>query len=78
MAVDIAAKVFDAFPRVEFAETLAMALAEIGQFERAAELQERAVSEFARTSDQETFETVNRRLVSYRQGVPVRAPWAER
>ena len=75
-AVELAAKVFEAFPRVEFAETLAMALAEVGEFPRAAELQAQAVSEFARTSDQETLENANRRLVLYRQGVPVRAPWA--
>ncbi len=77
MAVDIARRLFDAFPRVEFAETLAMALAEIGEFERAAELQARAVSEFARTSDQKTLEAANRRLVLYRRGTPERSPWTD-
>jgi tetratricopeptide (TPR) repeat protein len=59
---------------LHIAETLAMALAELGRFEDAVELQGRIHSEASRTGDPD-LPSIEARLRLYQQGEPARAPW---
>ena len=61
-------------PGIEHAETVAMALAEIGDFERAAEIQSQLISEVERRGGTPT-DGQRQRLESYLAGEPVREPW---
>jgi tetratricopeptide (TPR) repeat protein len=78
MAADIASKLIDAVPSTHHAQTMAMALAELGRFEDAARLEEQAIAgmESAGAGGPD-LEQARRRLEQYRRGVPVRAPWLE-
>ncbi len=77
MAVEVASKVLKVYPRAEYAQTLAMALAEVGDFEQALALQQRVVEEFReRGSEAEAaLRQAERWRESYRQGRPLRSPW---
>ncbi len=74
-ALDLAREVFEAERSLEHAETVAMALAEVGRFEEAAELQARLVEQVERSGGGELLAPMRRRLERYRQGEPARAPW---
>jgi len=75
-AVGIARKLFDALPGLSTAETLAMAHAEVGNFEAAVALQTRALAEAETTEDPQAIGTARRRLALYQAGKPVRDVWA--
>ena len=77
-AVGMAEAVFQAESTLEHAETLAMALAEIGRFEEAIELQNQVVSESQRRGQAAVTNRATRRLESYQRGEPYRSPWKDR
>jgi hypothetical protein len=78
MAADIASKLIDAVPSTHHAETMAMALAEVGRFADAAKLEEEAIAgmESAGATGPD-LDSARRRLEQYRRGQPVRAPWLD-
>lgn len=63
--------------RIDFdhGQTLAMAYAEIGQFDRAVALQEALVAAAERDRQFERVPQLRRNLDSYRNGTPCRVPW---
>ena len=71
MAADIASKLIDAMPSTQHAETMAMALAELGRFEDAARLEEQAIAgmEEAGVTGPD-LDDARRRLDLYRRGQP--------
>lgn len=73
-ALAIAQRLMADRPGVEHAETVAMALAEIGDFERAAEIQSQLITEVQRRGETPT-DGQRQRLESYLAGEPVREPW---
>ncbi|MXX75740.1 MAG: tetratricopeptide repeat protein [Holophagales bacterium] len=73
-ALTIAQRLMTDRPSIEHAETVAMALAEIGEFERAAELQRQLIAEVERQGARPT-NGQQLRLESYLAGEPVREPW---
>lgn len=73
-ALAIAQRLMTNRPSIEHAETVAMALAEIGEFERAAELQRQLIAEVERQGASPT-NGQRQRLESYLAGEPVREPW---
>ncbi|MCY3928052.1 MAG: tetratricopeptide repeat protein [Acidobacteria bacterium] len=73
-ALAIAQRLMTNRPSIEHAETVAMALAEIGEFERAAELQRQLIAEVERQGARPT-NGQQQRLESYLAGEPVREPW---
>jgi len=76
-ALELARAVFSAEQNFEHAETLAMALAELGRFEEAADWQRQIVERAERQGAGPALEKLRRRLESYRRGEPCRAPWKE-
>ncbi len=76
-AVRLADQVVAARLTIEHAETMAMALAEVGRFDEAAELQSRVLEQISRRSGESSGEylAATARLEDYRAGRPVRAPW---
>jgi tetratricopeptide (TPR) repeat protein len=78
MAADIASKLIDAMPSTQHAETMAMALAELGRYQDAVKLEEQAIAgmENAGVTGPD-LDQARRRLEQYRRGQPVRAPWLE-
>lgn len=78
-ALEIAFSILESDPTLDHAETVAMALAEVGRFDEAVELQARAVAEARRRGDPGRLALAEEWLAAYRRGEPVRAPWrAER
>ena len=78
MAADIAAKLVDAMPSTQHAETMAMALAELGRFEDAAQIEEQAIASMEQAGETgSALAGARRRLEQYRRREPVRAPWLE-
>lgn len=73
-ALAIAQRLMTDRPSIENAETVAMALAEVGEFERAAELQRQVIAEVERQGATPT-DGQQQRLRSYLSGKPVREPW---
>lgn len=73
-ALAIARRLMTGRPGIEHAETVAMALAEIGDFERAAEIQSQLITEVERRGGTPT-DGQRQRLESYLAGEPVREPW---
>lgn len=76
----IARKLFEARPSLDHAETVAMALAETGAMERAREWQQRIVRQIESAGGEapaELLENAERRLQSYLDDRPVRAPWLD-
>lgn len=74
-ALELAEQVFSQQQTLEHAETIAMALAELGRFEDAAQWQNNVLAEARRRSDTGLMGTLERRLQQYQRGEPVRAPW---
>lgn len=74
-ALRLATRVFQAENTLDHAETVAMALAELGRFEEAAEWQQRVVDEAVRSGELRVAEQSRLRLGLYQRGLPVRAPW---
>lgn len=75
-ALALAQAVLQAQQSLDHAETLAMALAELGRFADAAVLQERLVDEAQRQGWEKRLPVLRARLESYRRGAPIRAPWS--
>ena len=73
-ALAIAQRLMTDRPGIEHAETVAMALAEVGEFDRAAELQSQLIAEVERQGGVPTAGQ-RQRLGSYLAGEPVREPW---
>ncbi len=73
-ALAIAQRLMAAHQTVEHAETMAMALAEMGEFEQAAELQRQILGEIERRGVEPTQGQAER-LRSYLDRTPVREPW---
>jgi len=75
-ALELAGRVMEEAPSRDHAETLAMALAEAGDFQRAAEWQRRVLR---RAEEQgapaPALETIRARLARYERGEPERSPW---
>ena len=74
-ALDLSLALFRPQPRPEVAETIAMAHAELGQFDQAIAWQERLIQEARRAGAQGALPGLEARLEGYRRGEPVRAPW---
>ena len=73
-ALAIAQRLMTDRPSIEHAETVAMALAEVGDFDRAAALQSQLIAEVERQGGVAT-DGQRQRLESYLAGEPVREPW---
>ena len=73
-ALAIAQRLMGARPTPEHAETLAMALAEVGDFERAANLQQQVLDVVEQGGASPTAGQ-RQRLRAYKNGEPVREPW---
>jgi tetratricopeptide (TPR) repeat protein len=76
-ALGMAEAVFNADRTLEHGETLAMALAEVGRFEEAQELQAQVVGEAERRGDAQVAARARQRLAGYQRGEACRAPWKE-
>jgi len=74
-AQTMAQAVFEAEQTLEHAETLAMAYAEVGQFDQAVALQQRIFETVSEAGDANAVRAAERYLESYRAHRPVRAPW---
>ena len=75
LSLDLARRVLAAESTVEHAETVAMALAEIGDFDEAVAWQGRIVANLGGPSAPGAAAAADR-LALYRRGKPSRAPWA--
>ena len=73
-ALGIAQRLMSERPTLEHGETLAMAMAEIGDFERAAELQGQVLEEIRNRGGSPT-QGQRLRLRNYQNNEPVREPW---
>ncbi len=60
---------------VEHAQTVAMALAELGRFVEAIALQAQVVGQLEAAGEAQEAALAGQRLEAYRRGAPVRAPW---
>lgn len=76
-ALGAAQRVMQRQPNLEHAETVAMALAEVGRFDEAAALQEEVLSRARAAGPSPRLADIERRLESYRAGRPVRTPWLD-
>ncbi len=74
-ALELARSVLDRQPALAHAETLAMALAEVGRFREAAEWQRRILREARAAGQGGGVARLERHLALYEAGRPVRAPW---
>jgi len=74
-ALVLAQEVFQREQTLDHAETVAMALAEVGRFEEAVDLQGRVVAEADRAGLPDVAARARGRLTKYQRGEPVRAPW---
>lgn len=74
-ALDLATGVFERQQGLDHAETVAMALAELGRFDEAVEWQRRVIAQAEAVRDLETARRSRQRLALYQNRKPVRAPW---
>ena len=73
-ALTIAQRLMAERPTIQHAETLAMALAEIGDFERAVSMQRQVLAEVTRRGEEPTTGQ-EQRLRAYLNNEPAREPW---
>jgi tetratricopeptide (TPR) repeat protein len=71
-AVELATKLVKTQPTIEFRETLALALAENGRCEEAAELQKQLIAEAEKGEDQDLISRLTQRLPALEKGSPCR------
>lgn len=76
-ALVLAEALFKARPSLEHAETMAMALAELGRFDDAVRWQREAMTIAEQNSRNAEQGLLERRLALYQRGEPCRAPWKE-
>lgn len=74
-ALEIAQSLLRSSGRPDVAETVAMALAEVGRFDEAIALQRQLIQEAERAGANAVLDPLRRRLVLYEGGKPCRAPW---
>lgn len=75
-AVALAEGVFRSRPSLDHAETLAMAYAEVGDFEQAVRWQSEVLARARRAGDSRRADAAARRLELYQDRQPIRSPWA--
>jgi tetratricopeptide (TPR) repeat protein len=76
-ALELARQAFERQETLDHAETMGMALAEIGRFEDAANWQRQVVSQREQQGSAHSLERSRRYLALFEQGRAVRAPWLE-
>ena len=76
-ALELARRVFEQQQSIDHAETIAMALAEVGNFAEAVEWQQQVVEQRRRQGAGARLEASRGYLELFRQGEGVRAPWME-
>ena len=77
-ALQLAQRLFGFRPQPAFAETVAMAHAELGQFDQAIRWQQRLLTQARRAGMTAMLPELERRMAGYEEGRPVRAPWKAR
>ncbi len=77
LALQLLQKVFQAQKEISFehVETLAMAFAETGQFQRAVQMQQAMIEDVSRGGRRDLAELLRENLGRYRRGQPCRSPW---
>jgi len=75
VGLDLAFRLFNALPTPEHGETVAMALAESGHFDKALEWQQRVIDELESAGLDTTV--ARKRLELYKTRTPVRSPWRD-
>ena len=76
-ALEMASALFADRKRPDYAETVAMALAELGRFDEAIEWLRRLMLETERAGRGEALPRLRRTLESFARKEPVRSPWLE-
>ena len=71
-ALDIAAKVYNSTRRASHGETVALALAEMGQCDQAAKMQRRLIPAADKANEAEVAVRLRKHLVRYEAGSPCR------
>jgi tetratricopeptide (TPR) repeat protein len=74
-ALQLASEAMQSRPGFEQAQTLGMALAEVGRFEEAAELQRQLIQSVQDAGQDAVVPMLQSHLAAYEQGQAVRAPW---
>lgn len=77
LAIRLAVHAFRQERSLDRIETVAMAWAEAGNFENAADWEQRVINIAERNGRPEIAERARRRLEGFRRGEPVRSPWTE-
>jgi tetratricopeptide (TPR) repeat protein len=73
-ALDLAQRVYDASPTASHAETMALAMAELGRCEEAARWQRKALAEGQKAAVSDRAGPLQKALAAYEQGTPCRPP----
>jgi tetratricopeptide (TPR) repeat protein len=76
-ALNLAQEALAARRSFDYAQTVAMALAELGRFEEAVSWQERVIEGLRAAGAEDPVARAETYLGHYRRGEPVRAPWRE-
>ena len=74
-ALAMALELFSGSKRPDYAETVVMALAELGRFDEAIEWQRRLILETERAGETAALPRLRRTLDSLARNEPVRSPW---
>ena len=79
LALQLLQEVFQAQEEVSFehVETLAMAFAETGQFQRAVQMQQAMIEDVSRGGRLDLAQMLQENLGRYRRGQPCRQPWKD-
>jgi tetratricopeptide (TPR) repeat protein len=73
----LADRVFRAQRDIDTGETMAMALAEVGRYDEAAELQRAMISQLDARGDSQSAQSLRGNLVAYQRHQACRTPWRE-